>query len=156
MPPSLIPSTYPLEYVFEKTAESILGYLRISKPEKALQVLLDLQAYLKSLPIRSFQSQNHMEILVGRVREGIRGMKSDEEETASMLLGVLETLERIQLLESDGQARGSHSQEQDIDMVDEEEEDCMVEEGDVECKRCGHIIPNRRLAKHIEFWCQPS
>lgn len=153
MPPSWIPSTYPLEYVVEKSAESIVGYLRISKPDKALQVLLDLQSYMKSLPTESFQSQGHMKILVERVRHGISGIEDGDEETASMLLDVLQTLERIQLFEPDEQGMAPCFQEQDIDM-DNDDDDGVIEEGDVECHRCGHIIPSRRLAQHIEFWCQ--
>ena len=159
MIPSFVttPTQYSLEYVIERSAESIVGYLRISKPDKALQVLLDLLTYVQSLPMGSCQ---HMKVLVARVKEELSGMQEEYTREGHILSSVLDTLERMTLMDSDlVLLQGNEQQqleEQQQQEEEEEETDMMViDEGDdVECQRCGNIIPNRRLPQHMEYWCQ--
>ena len=156
MIPSFVtrPTQYSLEYVIERSAESIVGYLRISKPDKALQVLLDLQTYVQSLPM---ESCHHMKVLVGRVKEELSGMQEEYTREGHILSSVLDTLERMTLMDSDlVLLQGNEQQLEEQTQQQEEETGMMViDEGDeVECQRCGNIIPNRRLPQHMQYWCQ--
>lgn len=148
--------TYSLDYVIERSVESIIGYLRISKPDKACQVLVDLQSYVKSRPVvESLQLQDHVRFVLARVRKEIIDMKGPEGETASMLLGVLDTLEGMKLVESSEEATACFTRQEDVDMV-LDDNGSSEGDGEVECKHCGDIILHRRLSQHIEFWCQRS
>lgn len=166
---NIIP-TYSLEYVLERSVENIIGFLRISKPEKALQVLIDLQTYMQSQFSRPFghttphdYSQPRMKLLVERMREEIVRFQGPEEDS-SMLMGVLETLEQLTLFDSMIQAptEADASQEEFIDTMMIQDGRAgfeLLPEGDVveiECHRCGGLYPKRRMEQHLEFWCQRS
>lgn len=103
-----------------------------------------------------------MKVLVGQVKEELSGMQEEHTREGQILSSVLDTLERMTLMDPDlaslveqEQQQGAGEQVQQQQIQQEEETDMMViDEGDVECQRCGNIIPNRRLPQHMEYWCQ--
>ncbi|KAI8111409.1 hypothetical protein M9435_003910 [Picochlorum sp. BPE23] len=125
------------------------------QPAGALKAIVDLIQYITQIPMGNAPLKHYV---CSRLRSEIESfMEHSTEEGDSMpsseLAQVLSQLEDMSLVTHDEDMQDPSGT---IEYGPEHEmEDIMESDGStVECTHCGSVISSRRMAIHLQFWCQ--
>lgn len=144
-----------VDYIIEQSLEQVSGCLRMHQPAGALKATVDLIQYITQLQLGNAPLKHYV---CSRLRSEIESfMEHSTEEGDSMptseLAHVLSQLEDMSLVTHDEDMPDpsntvAYSQAHEM-------EDIVESDGStVECTHCGSVISSRRMAIHLQFWCQ--
>lgn len=138
-----------VDCIIEQSLEQVSGCLRMHQPAGALKATVDLIQYITQMPVGNAGLKRYA---FSRLHSEIESLMqhSREEGCTSELARVLSQLEDLSLVPRDEDM--SDPSETVLYSQSHETEDDM--DSAVECRHCGSVISSRRMAIHVQVWCQ--